>query len=227
MQIGIIKIKNLITSLINYVKQDYAAKVAASRESESFLYRVMKENEDEEFDFFELSKQLILRDTTDSRNLEVRLMFDKDRAQLPTIHVMEPGQVKGKVDGIGNIDDFFYQNTDNLQHAKRRSFESNFELMITSSNQYEVIVIKDLLIALLIGAEDSLNGVDSNDNFEYPFYNFSFASKELMANNDLIPYPLFIKAISIHTTYDIVVPNITSESFLRNIVFQPNILRDE
>lgn len=227
MKIGIVKIKSLIQALLDFVRQDYTDNVAAGTEQESFLYRVMQENETEEFDFWQLAKTLIQRDDSDSRKLEVRLMFDPTRAPLPTIFVREPSTSKGKSDSLGYITgDLFVNESGGIQEERRRTFFSNYQLMITSANQYETIVLKYLILSLLVGAQDTLIGLDSEGNYENPFYNFNFVAGEQIANSDLIPNPLFIQTVDIQSDYEFNVPDLSENQLLGSILFQQNILSD-
>lgn len=225
MQIGVLRIKALITALLDFVKADYEANVTGGTESESFLYRIMKENESEEFDFWQLSKTLVQRGDEDSRKLEVRIMFDHTRAVLPTIFVREPSTSKGKSDAIGYITDELYVNADGgIQDTRRRSFQSNFQLMITSGNQYETVAMKEIILALLVAAQDTFIGYDGQGNINNPFYNFNFQAGEQIANSQVIPEPIFIQTIDIMTDYEYKVPDLSENVLLNSILFQQNIL---
>lgn len=187
--------------------------------SESFLYRCFDDDDvTEGVDYRKLAVEIFTREKTDNRKVETRLLFDSDRASLPTIHVREPAKGKGKQDGIGNVDEDFFQNFDGVEaETRRRSFDSQYELMITSMNRHEVIIIEEVMLASLIGAQDSLM-------LQEPFYNITFAVKELMANNELIPNPLFIKAISMNVSFDKKYPDISDNTILTKILFDQKIL---
>ena len=187
--------------------------------SESFIYRCFDSDDViEGVNYTTLAVEIFTRLTTDSRRVETRLLFDPDRASLPTIHVREPSKSKGKQDGIGNIGEGFYENADGgYSDERRRSFDSQFELMITSMNRHEVIVMEEVMLGLIVGAQDSFAIQD-------PFYNISFSVKELIANNDLIPNPLFIKSIMMNVSYDKTFPDISSSELLTRILFEQLIL---
>jgi hypothetical protein len=186
---------------------------------ESFLYRCFDSDDIiEGVDYTKLAVDIFTRLVTDSRKVETRLLFDPDRASLPTIHVREPSKSKGKQDGIGYIGEGFYENADlSFQEERRRSFDSQFELMITSMNRHEVVVMEEVMLGLLIGAQDSLA-------IQEPFYNINFVVKELIANNELIPNPLFIKSIMINVSYDKTYPDISNNELLTSILFEQLLL---
>jgi hypothetical protein len=219
-KIGILKIKRLVEALIEFVKTDYEEKLEEGTESESFLLRCFDDDDyDVDIVYSDLAVDLFTREAnTSKRKLETRLLFDRDRATLPTIHIREPGKTKGKMDGIGSLDEEYYTNEDeSTQDLMRKSFSSQYELMITSSNRHEVLIIEEVMLALLIGAQDTLA-------LNSPFYLFEFSVKEMMINNDLMPDPLFIKSIGINTSYDKTYPTLGENTFLTSILFEHNIL---
>lgn len=219
-KIGIVRIKKLIDGLLLYVEQDYNAKLSAGKVDESFLVRCFDPEEDvvDTIDYTTLAIEIFTRDQFDIRKIDTRLMFDIERASLPTIHVREPAKNKGKQDGIGYIDEEIYENTDStFSYMRRRSLISNYEFLITSMNRHEVLIMEEVLMALLIGAQDTLA-------LYAPFYTFDFTVKEMMVNNDLVPNPLFIKSIMINASYDKTYPDIQSDPLLSKILFEQKIL---
>ena len=228
-QIGIIRIKKLVDALLDYVQADYQDKqilqagvvppATTNYLAESFLARCFDDDDVvEDISYRDTAVEIFTRTKLDSRKVETRLMFDPDRASLPTIHVREPAKGRGKQDGIGNMGEDYYMDSDGgYSSERRRSFESQFELMITSMNRHEVIIMEEVMLALLIGAQDSLAAQD-------PFYQISFNVKELIANNELIPNPLFIKSIGLNVAYDKTYPDISRSDILNKIMFDQKIL---
>lgn len=217
--IGILKVKKLIDSLLIFVKQDYEDKLANNISDESFLIRCF-DSEDiaDDISYKDLAVEIFTRGDQESRKVETRLMYDRERASLPTIHVREPAKGKGKQDSIGYIDEDLFINSDlSYNQVRRRSFDSNFELLITSFNRHEVLIMEEVILALLIGAQDTLA-------LASPFYQFSFNIKELMANNELVPDILFIKSIGLNVSYNKTYPDISNNNMLNSILFKANIL---
>jgi len=220
-KIGLIKLKNLTESLLDFVKQDYEDHVIAGTSEESFLLRSFDEDDVADgIDYKELAVEIFTRNDLENRKVEVKLMFDRERATLPTIHVREPAKNKGLTDAIGYIDEELIEDADGSFHEqRRRSFGSQFELMITSANRHEVLIIEEVLMGLLIGAHDTLALAN-------PFYQFNFTVKELIANNELVPNPLFIKAIGVNVSYDKTFQDLSTNNLLNKILFTHNILSE-
>ena len=228
-QIGIIRIKKLVDGLLTFVREDYLAKVALQATvvlpdttdhiAESFLMRCFDdEDEMDGISYKDLAIEIFTRTEMESRRIETRLMFDVDRASLPTIHVREPAKGKGKTDSIGYMGEEIFENADGgYNDSRQRSFHSQYELLATSINRHEVIIIEEVLMALLIGSQDTLS-------LSHPFYAFDFSVKELIANNEMIPNPLFIKAIGLSVSYSKTYPDLSENSMLNQILFTHNIL---
>lgn len=230
-QIGILRLKKIVDSLLDFVKADYEYNLnniiddginpEHNTVGESFLFRCIdSDDEIEGISYQQLAVEIFTRDDLENRKVETRLMFDPDRAVLPTIHLREPAKGKGHTDGIGYIGDFIYENEDgSFQEARKRSFASQYEFLITSANRHEVIIMEEVLLGLFIGAQDTLA-------LYHPFYSFQFSVKELMANNELVPRPLFIKSISVNTSFEKAYPDLSKNLMLGKILFNHQILSE-
>lgn len=198
---------------------DFVSPTVRDLSEESFLLRCF--DDEDEMDgilYKDLAIEIFTRTDLEQRKIDTRLMFDLDRAPLPTIHVREPAKSKGKTDAIGYTSEELYENLDgSFQEQRRRSFASQYELMATSMNRHEVIIIEEVMTALLVGAQDTLALAN-------PFYTFDFSVKELIANNELIPNPLFIKSIGLQVNYNKTYPDLSSNQMLGKILFTQNIL---
>lgn len=230
-QIGIIKVKRLIESLVSFVKVDYQSKLQEGFVNESFLYRCFDQDDFiEKVNYLQTAIELFTRPVTDSRVLEIRLLFDRDRATLPTIHVREPAKMKGQSDGIGFIGEQLFLNDQRFDeedepilpntytYSVRRSFSSQYELLITSANRHEVLIIEEVIMALLMGGQDMLSSV-------LPFDLNQVSVRELMFNDNLSPN-VFIKAINLNVTYDKVYPEIVDNPIIQKILFEHQLLNN-
>lgn len=220
-KIGILKLKKLTESLLDFVKQDYETNRDNSTINESFIYRSIDgDDEIDGVEYRELAVELFTRENVDSRKVTVGLMFDADKAHLPQISVREPAKNKGQQDGIGGIGEDLYENEDGSFYGERRkSFTSQYELLITSMNRHEVIVMEEIMLALLIAAQDTLA-------LNNPFYNFNFTVKELMMNNDSFSNQLYVKSIGLNVSYDKSYPNLNESDLLNKILFTHQILSE-
>ena len=220
-QLGILRLYKLTQSLLDFVKQDYEVKVSQDLIEESFLYRcIASDDEIEGISYRTLAEEIFTRDKMNSRKATVELMFSQDKAMLPQIAIREPAKGKGQTDAISGIgDEYFTNENGSFQEEKRKSFSSQYELLITSPNRHEVIIMEEVILGLLIGAQDTLALAN-------PFYNFNFSIKELMVNNEMYAESLFVKSIGINVSYDKSYPNLIDNSLLTKILFQHQILSE-
>jgi hypothetical protein len=221
MFIPVTKIKKILDAVITLVKDDYNAALQAGIEEESFLYRVLYGNTLGDFDFYEQGKDIFIRTDASARQIQTRMGFDLGMATLPTIYVHQPSEAMKGINTIGWGYDTneFYNNTDGSQTDKLfRGSGSVFEYVITSPNVLETILVYEVLYAALNGAIDTLS--------EY-FNNVSIVGKELVAKNEEMSTPLFIKTIQMDMDYVKEFPRLgTPQSFLSLVEFYPATVYD-
>lgn len=214
-KIQLVKLKKVVDSLLEYVKRDWDSANAGGDEQNSFLYKVLEGASDDGFDFYSEAKSLFLRTDNSPRKINTRIIFSKDIAQTPTITIREPARLPGSFNSIGRdtgssfgvaTDPTRYENE--YRYAKR----GEFEIMITASNQLQVIIISDVIYSLLLAGTETLNHT-------LDFVLHSLSLKELIANNELVPYPLYIRTITISTESEDVVPSIQRNELIEAINF--------
>jgi len=143
------------------------------------------------------------------RFLETRLFFDKERASIPTIHVMANGENDNN-NGIGVDQGYMDQQTNGLGTAIRpvynRHFNANFSIVITSDNSMETILIFYVLKAMLISAFDhiQLSG----------FVNPTISGRDINISQDLVPNGVFARSLDLKAGYELSVPANTFKSII-------------
>ncbi len=209
-----IRLKSIIDAIIGLIETDWTN--AAGDKSTSFLYRLLYGNNfgygNNIYNFYEESVKIFIRAEDDPRKLETRLLFDTERAALPTIHLSIPSE-ESAGDGIG-MDAGYIDNTD-LQDGTAieylvRSYSSNYELVVTGSNTFEVLLIFNVLKAALIVNTDTLeyNG----------FRNPKIFGGDLKINSQHTPV-MFMRILNLKTFFDFVVPKMDSVSLFTSINF--------
>jgi len=189
--IPILKIKKFVDLLLAFIKVDYDNAVD---KEDSFLFRVLGDEQDEGWNFYENAIEIFTRSGSDNRKLETRLMFDRSRAGMPTIHIREPAKNKGKTDSIGFLgDDYFINPDDSVSDTVRKSFSSKFELMITSGNSLECVMIQEVIESAMLASYETLT---------FPWFDLiDWTSRELMINDELERSGLFIRSIGLNIDY--------------------------
>lgn len=202
-----IEIFKIINSLLIVIEQDFNANLAD--ETKSILYKLFYGQKIERFDFYTEIKNIILRENNHPRKLETRMMFDAQRAHLPTIHISMPSEQKGE-DGIG-VDEGYSENEIDELNGKyipiyTRAYQTTYNCIITSDNSLEVLVIYHLVKAMLISIIDSieLNGIR----------NIVLSGQDLQIQTDLVPTHIFSRGIGINCFYEQEIPKIQQENIV-------------
>lgn len=189
-----LKIKKFTELLLAFIKVDYDNQ---TDKQNSFLYRVLQDDQEGNYNFYENSVEVFVnRGESNKNKIEVRMGFDPDRANNPTIHVREPAKTKGKTDSIGYLSEDIYTNEDStISSRSKYSNTSRFELMITGASMNEILLIQEVLESAMMASLDSLT---------IPYFDLiSFSSKEIIIANDSYGgIPLFTRSIDIEVSYE-------------------------
>lgn len=216
--IPILKIKKIVDLILAFITTDYTNQTVKTN---SFLYRVIGDNDDNGFDYYAQAVSIFTKISSDKRKLETRLGFDPDRAMLPTIHIRQPSKIKGKSDGIGLVGlEGFTNEDDTITPQARVSYSSRFELMVTSINSMEVIIIAEILESALLASYESLTGIDQWVDL------INFDTKEMIMMNDSLPKPIFSISIGVNTSFEKNnIPKLYTEKNIQTIEFEnPELL---
>jgi hypothetical protein len=219
-----LKLKTILELLINVVRVDYTTKLAANLESEAWLYRCFYGVRYGNFDYYTQAKEILInRNQNNIKQLNIRNGFSLvDKPNTPTIHIHVPGEQQQGVNSIGlNLDtaEFYENSVDNQYNEKyARTFEGDYDLMITSPNYDEVELLYRFLQALFIAAGDTLN-----ENFDGVF---KFSGKQIIANPEMIPTPMFIKVWTVKIQQKISVPMLPIAEYLGNAEFSGYFVED-
>lgn len=203
-----IKIIEIIETALKVVEVDFTSKLD---ENETILYQIYGNNQRGKYNFYEQAKDIFLRGNEHPRKIETRMMFDAQRAHLPTIHISMPSESHGS-DGIG-IDEGYQEyhiNNVNKTFNKTytRMFDAQYNAIITSDNSFEVLCIYHLLKSLLIGIFDTIEFTGIR--------NPKLSGQDLQINSDIVPPHIFIRGVGINCSYEQTVPSIQEESFVNS-----------
>jgi hypothetical protein len=220
-----LKIKAILEILVGVVRADYSTKKTANLESESWLYRCFNGIKYGNFDYYKQAIEILInRDQNNIKQLNIRNGFSLvDKPNTPTIHIHVPGEQQGGVNAIGlNLDtNQFYENSVDTDFNEKyaRSFEGDYDLMITSPNYDEVELLYRFLQALFISAGDTFN-----ENFDGVF---KFSGKQIIVNPDTMPTPMFIKVWSIKIQQTITVPILPISEYLGKAEFYGHFVAED
>jgi hypothetical protein len=155
--------ENIITkglnSFIAFAIASYTADVTSDK-SNNVLYDLffVDDNGDEPgidtFNYYTQSVAILTKPNTEPRQLQIFQGYNQQRAGLPTVHVLLPSESKGRQDSIGDsVGDpavIYNSTTQIITLTKQKSFAPTYNLMITSGNSSEVLLIYYFLRAMFI-----------------------------------------------------------------------------
>lgn len=202
---------NTIKSILAYIREDYDS---TTDKTQSFLYNLLGEVKiGELYDCYEQGKAMFIQKNDNPRYLDVRLFFDASRASIPTIHITLPNET-GSGDGIGV--DIGYEEAEfddvrgEYREVNNRMFNATYNVIITSDNTMEVVIMYHVLRASLIAAfaHMELSGLR----------NPKLSGGDLSINPDLVPIGIFMRSIAINASYEISVPELFAQKMAKKIL---------
>jgi hypothetical protein len=221
LQIPEILLFNIIKAILQTIREDLANNIDEKNTLFYKLFYGTKFN-DINLDFYANAKDIFSRDKSHPRYLDLRMFFNADRAEIPTIHLNLPSEsdIGG---GIGVDAGYNGTNYDPINKTifqnHTRSFNSVYNIIITSDNSDEVLIIYHALKAFMVSMLDiiDLNGLR----------NPKLGGADLQINPELIPPHVFIRAISLNCFYELTVPSLIKEKIIRKIRLQSLSLIEE
>lgn len=176
-------------------------------EKDRFLYKMFNGITDGNFDFYKQALSMYSRGQDNPNNIKISLEYPKDKTGLPCYVIREPGKVNGPDNSIGKISGMSPFGGFNYRDSR----SSNFEIMCVGVNMLQSIIMSETLYALLLASYDML---------AQRYVLIDFSVRELMAETNLIPTPLFVKSISLNVSMDNAAPSLVNPTLLGKVLFE-------
>ncbi len=220
MKIPEVTLKAFIDVMLDLIRTNYDDAVDKTT---TFLYKALEGLETGNYVFLDEAVKIFVRDDDDPRIIDTRLLYDHKRASIPTIHVTVPGEIpfsdgigmdRGYVDNLATGDP---QTATSMTEFLTRTYNTKFNLVITGSNSFEVILITQILKSALIVNFMSLeyNG----------FRNPKIYAMDLKANDQIAP-SAYARILVLDTFYELNVPNFDEISVVNSITFTGEMYND-
>lgn len=217
-----IELHNTLKAILTLIREDYENR---SNKEHTLLYKILGSNRLQRYNLYEQGKKVFLAKEDDPRFLDVQMFFNMKRASIPTIHITLPSEQAGQ-DGLG-IDEGYADpaydeipslgDPDVLQTSPNytRRFDTTYNIIITSDNTNEVILIYHLLRAILIPVFDHLNQVGIE--------NCKIGGRDIQAYPSLVPDSIFMRGLSLSFSYQITSPGIFKQDIIQKIILDYSI----
>lgn len=215
-----VKLYKIIKQMIELVKTDYNQN---SDKKNTILYNLFAIDEYtgeaiqiERFNYFEQAKSLFLKDIKDTRVVSLNVGFNIEKASFPCLHVMMPSETP--INAPIGMNSGYVENEQNQEFFVSDSF-ANYNVLITSDNMGEVIILYHFLKALFLVFQPNLE----NDGFQ----NLKFGGTDLQLNQDFVPPNIFFRNFTLNFTFDYSVKSLYQNKtikkiFINSAINEPN-----
>jgi hypothetical protein len=208
------KVKGVVDYILNYLKKDYKDAVD---KSSSYLHLLFGDySGNSTYDYWKNSVALFTRGPEEPRAIETHFFLNRSRFSMPTVHITMNADQNGP-DGIGfdnGWDGTSFQPSEGIgsRDTGGREFNTRFQIVITSDNTFDVLIIYHTLMACLIGNSHllTLNGLQ----------NPTLKGGDIILNDQSNPSGIYARAIFLDCFYSIVAPSFNTKLGATDVEFQ-------
>lgn len=198
-----IQIKKLLDFFINKVDENYLNKLFGELQIGSYS-------------FSENAKKIFLRGSESDRQIETHIFFNHDRAHLPTVHINLPSENMGGDNGIDwDTDVFQAECEDKAYRASSRTYTAKFNLIFTSNNTFEVLIMYYVIKSVIQG-----NIVLLSEN---GLQNPKLSGSDIIFNEGFMPQSIYSRALSIDCMYRSQALSFVQMDTVKTVIFEGKI----
>jgi len=211
---------DIMEGLLTEVKLDYNRH---GNKNDTLLYHFFGGMVNHKMDYFEQAVDLFVgRGEGNPRRIRTRMFFDAEKANIPTVHITNPSDGDGSNSigvGEGSCDPTVDEVNGIITPIYSRRFSASYNIVCTSDNASECLLMYNFIRAMLISVFDTLSiaGLE----------NVRITGNELSINPALVPNHLFMKSINLGCEYQIDVPRMFDQRIINKLVFDGLPVSDE
>lgn len=164
------------------------------------------------FNYLEQAKSIFLKTNNNVRHIEITMGYNLERAALPTIHIILPSESKGE-NSIGMGEGYNDYDMDDINNQYKETYnytkQVTYNLLITSDNSSEVILIYHFLNYILVSLKNhiELSGLR----------NISFGGNDLNFQNELVPTTIFHRSLLFSFYYENRVTDFFYKAYVKSL----------
>ena len=178
-------------------------------DEDTYLYKLLGVDESGEvlklnmYNVFKQAKKMLLT----PNNMSVNFGYNQEVAQIISLHIILPSE-QGKT-AIGADEGYLHDvGETEVRDCLTQTFDTTYQIMITSNNSAEVNVTYHLLKSMLLLLIDHIELMGLR--------NPSFSGNDIVMQDDLTPVPIFHKVLNISFMYEHNVPKRLANDFMRS-----------
>lgn len=213
-------IYNTLKGLLNFLKLDYNNQ---SDVSYSYLYKLLAGISIDKYDYFAQAEAVFITAIDDPRDIQVNMMLNMQTSRFPSIHVTIPSESYNTGgNGIGidqNFETIIYNDqTQSNSDTFTRNTLANYNLVITSNNSNEVVLIYHVLKHLLYAAQNHLeiSGLQ----------NFKVGGQDLQIMQDMDNKSVYFRALTLGFSYDSSTIALYANPYLNTVTFASHVVNE-
>ena len=179
-------------------------------ETQSLLYKILGLDEQRQalklnlYDVFKQAKKIVQT----KQNLSVNFGYNQEVANIISMHILLPSEQGSMTIGAdeGYLEDDVFDDDGNkigVQQYYTQTYESTYQIMITSNNSAEVNVVYNILKSMLLMLVPHLELM----GLRLP----TLSGNDIVMQDDLVPVPIFHKVLNLSFKYEHNVPKLTQE----------------
>ena len=179
-------------------------------ETQSLLYKILGLDEQGQalklnlYDDFKQAKKVVQT----KQNLSVNFGYNQEVANIISMHILLPSEQGSMTIGAdeGYLEDDVFDDDGNkigVQQYYTQTYESTYQIMITSNNSAEVNVVYNILKSMLLMLVPHLELM----GLRLP----TLSGNDIVMQDDLVPVPIFHKVLNLSFKYEHNVPKLTQE----------------
>lgn len=172
---------------------------------------------DGSYSYFENASALFLKRNDHPRQVTCNMFFNQERQGLPTIHIALNQDYPGEGNGLGfdSTEGIF---EDEYRESKSRVYSARYNIICTSDQVFEVLLMYNTLKAFLQGNVEilELNGLQ----------NVKFSGQDLILTDYLMPPNIYARGFVIDCLYEFTAPSIMEVPSIRDMFLHAHCGRD-
>lgn len=186
-------------------------------DEETILYRILGMGEDGIpiqigfYNYFQQAKKII----SNPQNLSINFGYNQEVAKQCALHILLPSE-QGKTDigaDEGYINDVeTVNNEEKVRPYYTQMYECTYQIMISSGNSSEILVIYNVLKSMLLMLIDKIELLGLR--------NPSLSGNDIVVQDNLTPIPIFHKVLNLHFMYEHNVPQLLLQDINKHFEYE-------
>lgn len=188
---------NTVQSILKFLNTDYTNQTDKTK---SFLYELCNATGMIRYNFFNNAIEVFASKIDSPRNLKCTFQYNQQQTQFPNMYVQHAGEQDG-VNAISTDEDSYEpagytDQSEGFRHTYARRQNATIQLVITSDNSNETVMIYYILKAVLL----SLRG--SGHLTFAGLENVKITGSDIQVQMDNMPRPIHRKVLNLYLEYD-------------------------